>query len=148
MGFVHPPTENMARTALQLHQTRRFITVKGLEGSCDLPRDRTCIIGIHDVAVDPPVQRLLLHPRDYGFEGSDVPLDDATIIDQLRSVIDGQPSELKRSVVWNGGFYLWQAGACESFESGLDRAQTLLKDGAIAQQLTDLQTAIPTIAAV
>ena len=142
MGFVHPPTEHMAKTALQLHETRRFITVKGLEGSCDLPRDRTAIIGIHDVAADPPVQRLLLHPRDYGLDGTDVPLDEATILDQLRSVMDGQPSELMRSVVWNGGFYLWQAGACESFEDSLDRAQTVLKNGAIAQQLTQLQTAV------
>jgi anthranilate phosphoribosyltransferase len=148
MGFVHPPTENMAKTALQLHQTRRFITVKGLEGSSDLPRDRTCIIGIHDVNAHPSVQRLLLHPREYGFDGTDVPLNETTLIDQLRSVIDGQPSELMRSVVWNAGFYLWQATACPSLTEGLDRAQTLLKDGAIAQQLTQLQTAVRATAPV
>ncbi|MCY7278371.1 MAG: hypothetical protein LH702_32705, partial [Phormidesmis sp. CAN_BIN44] len=46
-GFVHPPTENMFRDAFARRGTTNFTTVKGLEGSCDLPRDRTAIIGIH-----------------------------------------------------------------------------------------------------
>ena len=46
-GFVHPPTENLFREAFARRGTTNFTTVKGLEGSCDLPRDRTAIIGIH-----------------------------------------------------------------------------------------------------
>ncbi len=42
-GFVHPPTEDMFRIASQLHSIPRMTAVKGLEGSCDLPRDRTVI---------------------------------------------------------------------------------------------------------
>jgi anthranilate phosphoribosyltransferase len=45
MGFVHPPTEIMARQAFALRGTQQFTTVKGLEGSFDLPRERTAIIG-------------------------------------------------------------------------------------------------------
>ncbi|MEB3212496.1 MAG: hypothetical protein VKL39_14145, partial [Leptolyngbyaceae bacterium] len=45
-GFVHPPTEKMIREAVTLHRPMPFLAVKGLEGSCDLPRDRTCIIGL------------------------------------------------------------------------------------------------------
>ena len=71
-GFVHPPTEEMARSAFALRGTQRLVTVKGLEGSCDLPRDRTCIVGIKQPEIsqpngEPAIDRLLLHPRDYGF---------------------------------------------------------------------------------
>ena len=45
-GYVHPPTEGMFRGALELQGVRNYTTVKGLEGSCDLPRDRTAIIGL------------------------------------------------------------------------------------------------------
>ncbi|MGB3509041.1 MAG: anthranilate phosphoribosyltransferase family protein [Microcoleaceae cyanobacterium] len=45
-GYVHPPTEGMFREAFELQGVRDYTTVKGLEGSCDLPRDRTAIIGL------------------------------------------------------------------------------------------------------
>ncbi|NJP09750.1 MAG: anthranilate phosphoribosyltransferase family protein, partial [Leptolyngbyaceae cyanobacterium RU_5_1] len=45
-GFVHPPTEAMFQQAFALHGITHFTTVKGLEGSCDLPRERTAIIGL------------------------------------------------------------------------------------------------------
>src|SRR5579883_565204 len=45
-GFVHPPTELMFQEALALRGLGHFTTVKGLEGSCDLPRERTAIIGL------------------------------------------------------------------------------------------------------
>ncbi len=37
-GYVHPPTENMFKEAFDLRKTHKFTTVKGLEGSCDLPK--------------------------------------------------------------------------------------------------------------
>jgi len=43
-GFVHPPTEIMFQVAFMRGNTC-FTTVKGLEG-CDLPRERTAIIGM------------------------------------------------------------------------------------------------------
>jgi len=49
-GFVHPPTENFIRGAFALRQQAHFTLVKGLEGSCDLPRSRTAIISTHDPA--------------------------------------------------------------------------------------------------
>jgi anthranilate phosphoribosyltransferase len=67
-GFVHPPTETMIRQAYELRGTSFFTLVKGLEGSCDLPRERTAIISVsgavsaHDPAshpIDPTeIQRL------------------------------------------------------------------------------------------
>lgn len=151
-GFVHPPTEQMIQDALTLHRVAAFMTIKGLEGSCDLPRDRTCIIGLftlypnatpsesHDShqSSQPSshMQRLLLHPRDYGFEGKDVLLSsDAAYMDDVQRVLQGQASELMQSAVWNSGFYLWQAGACESLEIGLSHAQSLLTSGQVARHL-------------
>ncbi len=37
-GFVHPPTEAMSQVALELIEVKKYTFVKGLEGSCDLPR--------------------------------------------------------------------------------------------------------------
>jgi anthranilate phosphoribosyltransferase len=141
VGYVHPPTEHLAQRTFELRGTTQFITVKGLEGSCDLARDRTGIVGVHRPGLD--TERWLLHPRDYGFEGTDVPL---MPVDALgagyRSILAGEPSELMRSVVWNGGFYLWQAGACGDLSAGLEMAAALLSDGIVADTLTRLTTQI------
>jgi anthranilate phosphoribosyltransferase len=108
-----------------------------LEGSCDLARSRTAIIG---VGAGDQFERLLLHPRDYGFEGEDVPLaEEITLGQRLLSVLQGESSELARSAIWNGGFYLWQAGAAPSLESGLQFAQELLTTGQALATLETLQ---------
>ncbi len=142
-GFVHPPTEGMGREAAALRGIERFITVKGLEGSCDLPRDRTCIIGVNDPNTDPTFTRLLLQPRDYGFAATDVPLvSDDLLIEDMKSVLAGASSPLMESVVWNGGFYLWQSGVCADLELGLALARDLLVTGQAARKLTELRGAI------
>jgi anthranilate phosphoribosyltransferase len=142
-GYVHPPTEEMARTAFALRGKHRLITVKGLEGSCDLPRDRTAIIGVIQPDPDVKIDRLLLHPRDYGFAATDVAL---PALDQLpkdlRSVLQGEASELLESAVWNGGFYLWQAGVCPTIEAGLEQARSMLVNGQAAAQLAEIVGAI------
>lgn len=140
-GFVHPPTEDMARSAFALRGTQRFMTVKGLEGSCDLPRDRTCIIGINRPGSD--FARLLLHPRDYGFAGLEVPLaPTADLVVAMQSVLAGQPSELMQSAVWNGGFYLWQSGYCTGLEDGFEEAKQILTSGRAAQKLAEIEAAV------
>lgn len=119
------------------------MTVKGLEGSCDLPRDRTCIIGIHRPDADPAFDRLLLHPRDYGFAAAEVPLEsDEQLVADLQAVLQGTPGELMESTVWSGGFYLWQSGVCADLAAGLAQARELLTNGAAARQLNQLQQAI------
>ncbi|MEP0923846.1 anthranilate phosphoribosyltransferase family protein [Leptolyngbya sp. ST-U4] len=142
-GFVHPPTEEMARSAFALRGTDRFMTMKGLEGSCDLPRERTCIIGIHTPESGTELNRLLLHPRDYGFDAAEVPLkDEAQYIDQLKTVLHGEPSELLKSTVWNGGFYLWQSGLCPDLAIGLEEARRLLLSGKVLQFLQELRESL------
>lgn len=138
-GFVHPPTEEFAREALRLRGDRHFITIKGLEGSGDLPRSRTAIIGITNIDADPSFQRLILHPRDYGFAGADVPLPTTpNLVAQMHSVLQGVSSELLESAVWNGGFYLHSAGVCPDLESGFTKARALFQSGAVVEPLHTL----------
>lgn len=139
-GFVHPPTEERTCIAYQVRGEDYYTTVKGLEGSCDLPRDRTAILGIGE---NGSFERLLLVPRDYGLAGADVSLlDDPEFLKAMQAVLAGDATELSQSAIWNGGFYLWRSGACDSVAAGIERAQTLLASGAAQQKLHQLRSAI------
>jgi anthranilate phosphoribosyltransferase len=142
-GYVHRPTESLIQTALQNRQVPRLTTVKGLEGSCDLPRDRTCIIGIHHFGESPSFERLLLHPRDYGFAAEDVPLPSTPeLIAMMLDVIHGQSNELAQSAIWNGGFYLFLAGVCSTLEEGFAEATRRLHNGEVAAILDSLRQVV------
>lgn len=142
-GFVHPPTEELFRQALTLRGMRRFTAVKGLEGSCDLPRDRTAIIGSYDLAATPSFERLLLHSHEYGFEGAEIPLT-ATVqlVQAMQEVLQGTPSPLRQAAVWNGGFYLCHCGLCPTLTAGLEAAQELLTSGRALKQLQTIKQMI------
>jgi anthranilate phosphoribosyltransferase len=121
----------------------QFTLVKGLEGSCDLPRDRTAIVAVSQPGSEENFERLLLHPRDYGFAGMEVPFDSTTeLLTQMQEVLNGNSSELMQAAIWNGGFYLWRCGACPDLLTGIDKAKTLSVDGCAAQKLEDCKKAI------
>ncbi|MBE9189697.1 anthranilate phosphoribosyltransferase family protein [Gloeocapsopsis crepidinum LEGE 06123] len=142
-GYVHPPTEGMFQTAFAIRGTQHFTTVKGLEGSCDLPRDRTAIIGLSTPNPDEPIERLHLVPRDYGFTTKNVPLESTTqLLEAMQSMLQGQPSELMQTALWNGGFYLWRCGVCPDMPSGIAKAEALLRSGALTQQLQKMTQVI------
>jgi anthranilate phosphoribosyltransferase len=139
-GYVHPPTEGMFRNAFAMRGTTLFTTVKGLEGSCDLPRDRTAIIGMAD---GEKFDRLTLVPRDYGFAAKELPLvPNEDLIDQMQAAMRGEPSELMQATIWNCGFYLWRAGACTSLEAGFSQARTILELGQAERKLQQVIHAI------
>ena len=69
-GFVHQPTEQRAWEALAAAGETDVLTVKGLEGSTDLPSNRTGITGRFR---GDTMERVLLHPRDHGVHGEDIP---------------------------------------------------------------------------
>ncbi|MEO0458452.1 MAG: anthranilate phosphoribosyltransferase family protein [Cyanobacteria bacterium P01_A01_bin.114] len=143
-GFVHPPTEDRTRQTFEMRGTALFTTVKGLEGSCDLPRDRTAILGLGQLK-DGQLQfeRLLLHPRDYGFTPVDPPLESiARYMTQLEQALVGGDSELTHSAVWNGGFYLWRCGATPTLEAGFEQARQILASGAAQEKLAAVAAAI------
>ncbi|MEO1593388.1 MAG: anthranilate phosphoribosyltransferase family protein [Cyanobacteria bacterium J06632_22] len=143
-SYVHPPTEARTQTAFSMRGTTRFSTIKGLEGSCDLPRSRTAIIGTQSPTTD--FERLLLQPREYGLADIDPPLVPLPeLIIQAQAALKGEMNALTESIVWNGGFYLWQSGVTHSFKTGLDRAKESLNNGSALAQLSNLIDAIHTV---
>ncbi len=136
-GFVHPPTEERFRKTFELRGVKNYTTVKGLEGSCDLSRNRTGIIGISDEATG--WRQFMLHPQDYDLHGHDVALESETqVIEQLLGVIAGSNLELISSAILNGGFYLWRFGICSSLQAGFTKAEKMIVDGEIKDKLHQL----------
>lgn len=140
-GYVHPPTENLFREALGLRGCTRYTTIKGLEGSCDLARNRTAIVGVGQRMGETWLNaRLNVHPAEYELSGSDVPLASIeTAIAQMHAILQGEPSDLAPSAILNGGFYLWHCGVCASLESGLAQAKDMFASGKVLQTLNRLR---------
>ena len=135
-GFVHPPTEQRAWETLQLSGEADVLLVKGLEGSTDLPTSRPTIAS--RLRQGEP-ERLLLHPRDHGLAGADVPLTDLeSWRQQALAALQGE-GPLAPPLRWNLGFYLWAAGQFEQLEAALDQAGALLHSRAGLRQLEQLQ---------
>ena len=140
-GFVHPPTEERFRATFELKGMTNYTTVKGLEGSCDLARSRTCIIGIGkgEVETGSNFERLHLHPADYDLGGKDIPLDSKPeLISQLQDILQGQSIDLSKDAIWNGGFYLWRCGVCADLEKGLVMAEEMLAKGEVKEKLREI----------
>ena len=135
-GFVHPPTEARAWEALRLAGETKVLTVKGLEGSTDLPISRACITGRSQGHTH---ERLILHPRDHSCYGDDNLWDGIeNWIPQALAALGGQ-GELATALQWNCGVYLWQAGTCDTLEKGLSHARQLMESGAGLQKLEGLR---------
>jgi anthranilate phosphoribosyltransferase len=139
-GFVHPPTEGMFQTALGLRGVNKYTFIKGLEGSCDLPRDRTAIIGLS--SSNPEIlTRLQLAPSEYGFITKNVPLTTTEeLIKEMQGILTGKTSELSQTALWNGGFYLWRTGICSDMQTGIDTATELISSGVLAAKLQQINT--------
>ncbi|MEO1427694.1 MAG: anthranilate phosphoribosyltransferase family protein [Cyanobacteria bacterium J06632_19] len=140
-GFVHPPTEERFQATLSHMGITKFTTVKGLEGSCDLPQDRTAIIGLGNGTNT--IERLLLVPRKYGFNGKNISFNSSEkLTSDMKSVLAGSPSELMQTALWNGGFYLFRCGICANMSEGLAKAKELFSSGAVLNKLRELKQAI------
>lgn len=146
-GFVHPPTEGMFQTALGLQGITKFTTIKGLEGSCDLARDRSAIIGLGStVSQTASIERLIMAPRDYNFTTQDVPLTSTEeLIIDIKATLMGSNCELMQSTLWNGGFYLWRSGICEDIQAGIAKTEELLSNGTVLKKLEEVSRAITTV---
>ncbi len=135
-GFVHPPTETRAWQALNLAGEHNVLTVKGLEGSTDIPISRACITGRPSTAGD---GRMILHPRDHGCYGADPAWEGIEAwISQALAALGGQ-GDLATALIWNAGTYLWQAGACGSLEEGLSHCSELLETGTTLRHLNAMR---------
>ena len=147
-GYVHPPTEKLLqKTCAEVGGYQRFVAVKGLEGSCDLPRNRTGIVSI-DLLDGSEPERHFLHPRDFGLGGEELPCPEVEVWrEKMLAVLQGDPGEWLDTVVWNGGFYLWLAGAVPTIEDGLTVAKDALLSGKVLACLQALQTAVAEVQA-
>jgi len=140
-GFVHPPTANLFLETFALQNIRQFTTIKGLEGSCDLPLSRTAIIGLGKD--DFSVEKLHLHPQDYGFPNHDIPLEsEEKLIENLANIIKGNTTDLTPSVIYNAGFYLWRFGICADLKTAFNYAETIIKEGQLKDKLAQIQSLI------
>lgn len=140
-GFVHPPTEERFLETFSLRNVTHFTTIKGLEGSCDLPLGRTAIIGLGKE--DFSLERLHLHPNDYGFPNHDIPLEsEEKLIENLANIIKGNTSELTPLAIYNAGFYLWRFGVCSDLKTAFTHAETIIKEGKLKDKLWEIQSLI------
>lgn len=138
-GFVHPPTEKMFQVSHELRGLNTYTTVKGLEGSPNLPRDRAAIIGTQNP--EKSFDHIILHSWEYGLGGKDVPLPETTaeLIKEMQATLQGKPTEMTKSAIWNGGFYLWHCGICADLEAGLAKAEQMLSKGEISEKLEQIK---------
>jgi anthranilate phosphoribosyltransferase len=122
-GFVHPPTEQRAWAALRACGESDVLTIKGLEGSTDLPTTRA---GIAARLRGEHTERLLLHPRDHGVTAPEVPW---TSLEEWReqalAALRGE-GPLAEALLWNLGCLLWQSDLFSSLTAALDQARALL----------------------
>jgi anthranilate phosphoribosyltransferase len=123
-GFVHPPTEKRAWEALAAAGEADVLTVKGLEGSVDLPTTRAGITARLRAGREP--ERILLHPRDHGIRAEDVAWHDLpTWRDQALRALQGE-GPLADALLWNLAAYLWLADVFPSQDAALAQARALL----------------------
>ena len=128
-GFVHAPTEQMMGDTWALLGQASGITVKGLEGSVDLPTSRVSIAAHHNGDREP--ERLLLQARDHGLRTDELEL--STLSDWsgwARDALLGRGPLLK-PLLWNGGFLLWRSGQQPSLEAGLAEADRLISSNVV-----------------
>lgn len=122
-GFVHPPTESRAWEALRAAGETDVITVKGLEGSTDLPTTRA---GITAWMRSEGVERILLHPRDHGIVAAEVPWESLECWQAQALEALAGTGPLADPLRWNVAAWLWFSDQLADLPSALDQAQALL----------------------
>jgi anthranilate phosphoribosyltransferase len=127
-GFVHAPTEDLAGAIWPLLGQAEGLTVKGLEGSTDLPTSRVAVAG-HWRSPSTEPERLLLQARDYDLRAPESTL--GSLAQWRNEALAALRCEgpLAKGLIWNAGFYLWRQGSSLTLEAGLAKAESLLQDG-------------------
>tara|TARA_Y100001968_G_scaffold212345_1_gene195517 strand:+ start:91926 stop:92990 length:1065 start_codon:yes stop_codon:yes gene_type:complete len=134
-GYVHNPTEERHWQTLKLLKEFNSITVKGLEGSTDLPISKKSLIG--KITKDGN-ERININPRNYNYFGKDITLE--CLQEWKRQAFEALENKgpLKKSLLWNAGVYLWLAGSAENIEEGLFKAESLIQSGLVKSTLKKL----------
>lgn len=142
-GYVHPPTEKTMRESLTNKGINHYTLVKGLEGSCDLKLSQTTIIAIANTEKPEGYEYLKMNGHEYQFSMKDAPfISLENTLESYQHILQGQPSPLLESVLWNGGFYLWRCGICETVAEGINHTQQLLQGELLREKWQEIQSFI------
>ena len=111
------------------------ISIKGLEGSTDLPISRPCIIG--NVQKN-NLERIILHPNHFKCSGTDLKWSNINQwqTDALAALENKGP--LQTALRWNAGVYLWLGKTTNSLQDGLKKAEDLMATGIAKTMLKQL----------
>ncbi len=134
-GFVHPPTEDRARQCLEISGESNAITIKGLEGSTDIPSSRTCLASLMQQGKR---QRLTLNPRDYGCYTKDLEWQSIGIWREHAFDALNNKGPLLKALNWNAGAYLWLSGASKTLQEGINQSKLSITSGIVKQTLSAL----------
>ena len=111
------------------------MTVRGLEGSTDLPIGKESSIG-H--VQNKTLKRIKIHAKEYNYSGREISFTSLEnwkeqAIQTLEAV-----GPLTNSVIWNSGVYLWASKRTNTIEEGLIQSKALLQSGAVKNTLEKL----------
>ncbi len=134
-GFVHPSTELRAWKTMELLGEKELITVKGLEGSTDLPVSRACITAR---VRSNQAERLILHPQKYQCFAKEVQWVNLKEWKSLAFQGLDNSGPLMQAIHWNAGTYLWLTGTTKNLQEGIQLAQHLLISGSAKATLKKL----------
>ncbi|MGD1937172.1 MAG: anthranilate phosphoribosyltransferase family protein [Cyanophyceae cyanobacterium] len=140
-GYVHTPTEVMMRDALKLRGAKNFATIKGLEGSCDLPSDRNALAGIDR---GDTWERLVFKGRQHDLREPSTPFPSSLdeLQDTLTETLQGKPTEIQTGVIWNAGIFLWLLQERETLAEALEVSRSLVTTGAPWDKLNALKAVL------
>ena len=134
-GFVHSPTEERHWKALELIGENNLMTVKGLEGSTDLPIGKACKISR---VQNGNIKKMTLHSKTYNYSGKDIGFTNLeTWKDQAMQALNNE-GPLKNPLIWNSGVYLWAAGLTKTIDIGISQAKSLIQSGSMKSTLDKL----------
>ena len=111
------------------------MTVKGLEGSTDLPIGKACKISR---VQNGNIKKMTLHSKTYNYSGKDIGFTNLeTWKDQAMQALNNE-GLLKNPLIWNSGVYLWAAGLTKTIDIGISQAKSLIQSGSMKSTLDKL----------
>lgn len=139
-GYVHNATEKIIIDAFKERQFNNFTLIKGLEGSPDLSLNKTNIILVNQTDDNQELKYLKIKAKDYNLQGEDLSLESTQIyLEEAEKVLRGENSSLTKAVIFNGGFYLFNLGICDTIEEGLTLATKVINEGKLQQKRQEIQ---------
>ncbi len=135
-GFVHTPTEERHWKALELLGETNFITVKGLEGSTDIPIGRKCTISHIQ---EGEINRINLNPKESTYFGKDISYESLDNWKKEATKAINNEGALHKSLIWNSGFYLWTSGISQNMNEGIKKAKYLIENGSVKKTMNELR---------